>query len=70
MVKIRVFALTELGKRIALTKNGDDEEMRVLQFLKENRTGTDDELSVAGGERYTIRRLKERGLLKELTTGG
>ena len=68
VVRIRVYALTELGKKIALTKNGDDEEIRVLQFLKENRTGTDDELSVAGGERYTIRQLKERGLIKELTS--
>ena len=65
---MRVFSLTELGKRIASTRDGDDEELRVLQFLKSNKTATDSELEVAGGERYTIRQLVSRGLIKELTT--
>lgn len=66
--KIRVFALTELGKRIASKGAGDDEEIRVLQFLSSNKASTSDEVEVAGGERYILRRLKERGLVKELTT--
>jgi len=65
---MRVFGLTELGKRIVSTRDGSDEEMRVLQFLRENRTGTDDELEVAGGEMYILRQLKDRGLVRELTT--
>ena len=69
MVKIRVYGLTELGRRIASTKDGNDEETRVLQFIRENRTVTDDELEVAGGESYIVRHLKERGLVKELTQG-
>lgn len=66
---MRVYALTELGKRIASTKDGSDESLRVLQFIKENRTVTDSELEVVGGESYIVRHLKERGLVKELTQG-
>ena len=65
---MRVYGLTSLGKKIASTKEGGDEEMRVLQFLRENRTGTDGELEVVGGEGYVLRRLKDRGLIQELTT--
>ena len=65
---MRVFGLTKLGGRIATTREGDGEELRVLQFLKENKTGTDDELEVVGGESYVLRKLKERGLVRELTT--
>ena len=68
MVEVRIFSLTKLGKKVAGTKEGGDAEMRVLQFLKENRTGTEDELEVAGGERWILRGLQKRGLILELTT--
>jgi hypothetical protein len=64
---MRVFCLTDLGKRIASTKEGSTDEMRVLQYLKDNKTGTDAELEVVA-ERYVIRKLLSRGLIKELTT--
>ena len=64
---MRVYALTELGKRIASKGEGSDEEVRVLQFLKSNKASTDDEVEVSGGERYILRHLVERGLVKELT---
>ncbi len=64
---MRLFALTEAGKT-ASTRDGSDEESRVLRYLRENKTGTDDELEVVGGERYIMRSLKEHGLVKELTT--
>lgn len=65
---MRIFGLTSLGKKIASTKEGGDEEMRVLQFLRENRTGTEDELGIVGGESYVLRRLRSQGLIQELTT--
>lgn len=65
---MQIYGLTKLGKKIAVTKDGSDEEMRVLQFLRENRTGTEDELSIVGGERYILKRLKGQGLVRELTT--
>lgn len=64
---MRVFALTELGRKIASTRDGTSDELRVLQHIKENRTATDDELDVVS-ERYIVRGLKEKGLIKELTT--
>jgi len=65
---MRIFGLTDLGKKVASTKEGDDEEMRTLQYLRENKTGTDSELEVVGGEGYVLRRLKRRGLVREVTT--
>lgn len=65
---MRVYGLTELGKKIASAKSGNDEEMRVLQFLRDNRTGTEDELQIAGGERYVMRKLTKQGLVRELTS--
>ncbi|KKL03930.1 hypothetical protein LCGC14_2621240, partial [marine sediment metagenome] len=53
---MRIFGLTDLGKKVASTKEGDDEEMRTLQYLRENKTGTDSELEVVGGEGYVLRR--------------
>ena len=67
MVKIRVYALTELGRRIAKTKDGTSDELKLLQYLRENKTATGDELDIIG-ERWVVRRLKERGLVRELTT--
>ena len=65
---MRLFALTEAGKIAAKRDSGDDEESRVLSFLRQEQTATDDELEVVGGESYVMRQLKERGLVKELTS--
>ena len=65
---MRVYTLTELGKRLARTKDSDSLEMRVLNFLYDNKSSTEEELYVVGGERHVMRHLVERGLVKELTT--
>jgi len=59
--------LTALGKKVTASRSDNSDEMKVLQFLRENKTATDDELSVIG-ERWVVRRLRDRGLVKELTT--
>ncbi|KKN45378.1 hypothetical protein LCGC14_0683640 [marine sediment metagenome] len=41
--------------------------MRVLNYLRDNKTATDDQLDVVG-ERWVVKRLKKRGLIKELTS--
>ena len=64
---MRVFALTELGKKVVNTSWEPTDEFRIMARLKEGKTGTDSELEVVGG-RHTIRKLKDRGLIKELTT--
>lgn len=65
---MRVYSLTKLGRKVTVDRTGGSEEMKVLQFLRENKTATSDELEVVGGERYVLRRLKSRGLITELTT--
>jgi len=40
----------------------------VLHFLRDNRTATDDDIEINCGGKWTLRKLKERGLVTELTT--
>jgi hypothetical protein len=63
---VRVFALTDLGKKVTSRDTEGGEEMRVLHYIRENETVTDDELELVGG-RWMVRNLKKRGLIKELT---
>jgi hypothetical protein len=65
---MKVYSLTKLGSRIAKTKTGDSPEMKVLQYLYENRTATDSEIETATGEKYVCGSLQRRGLIQELTT--
>ena len=66
---MRVYALTELGRKVARTKTGATSEMRILQYLYENRTATDSELeNIAEGARYQCNSMKRRNLVRELTT--
>lgn len=65
---MRVYALTKLGRDVTRDPRGGDDETRVLQYLRNNKTGTEDQLEVVGGERWILRRLKGQGLVKELTT--
>ena len=64
----KIFALTKLGKRACRESSVDGDELRVLEYLKENHSASGDQLEIAGGERWVLRRLKKRGLITELTT--
>jgi hypothetical protein len=66
---MRVFALTRLGRQEASRGSGGTaEERRVLHEL-EAAGGrlSSDELVVRGGEMWVVRRLKNNGLVMELT---
>lgn len=64
---MRVYGLTELGKKVIRNKWEDTEDFRILDYVRNNRSATESELDVIGS-RYAIRNLKERGLIRELTT--
>lgn len=66
VISTRVYGLTDIGKKVTKTMEGDSDEMRVLNYLRDNKTATDDQLSVVA-DRWVVRSLKRRGLLKELT---
>jgi len=64
---VRIYALTDLGKKVTRNFDGaNSDEMRILNYLRDYKTATDDELDKVG-ERWVVRRLKSRGLIKELT---
>jgi len=67
-IEMRLYCRTELGKRLVSDRTGSSEELRVLDYLSENRTGTEDQLEVAGADRFVLKDLERRGLIKELTT--
>lgn len=64
---MRIFSLTKLGVKAALRGEGPIDEVKVLQYIRENRTATEDELSVIAGDGYLTRKLKREGLVEELT---
>jgi hypothetical protein len=64
---MRIYSLTKLGRKVADNNEGESEEMKVLIFLRNNKTSTDTELEVIGGGNYTMRKLVDKGLVRELT---
>ena len=64
---MRVYGLTDIGRKVTKTTEGSSDEMRVLNYLRDNKTATEDQLDIVA-ERWVVRSLKRRGLVKELTT--
>ena len=64
----RIFALTKVGRKALRDGSADEEELKILEYLGENRSASEDQLEVAGGERYLLRGMKSGGLVRELTT--
>lgn len=62
---MHVYKLTEVGKQIAKTKSGDDEELRALKFIKDRKTVTDQELE-GHVETYIVRHLVRENLVQQL----
>ena len=66
---MKVYSLTKLGHKVCMTHgdNGTD-EMRILHYVHDNKTATDDEIEIKCGGRWALRGLVKRGLIRELTT--
>lgn len=64
---MRLYKLTKVGRAAAKNGSGDADEVRVLNYLQDNKTATDDQLDVVG-ERWVVKTLKSQGLIKELTS--
>jgi len=63
---MKIYGLTSLGKKQA-RKDLNGIEMKILRYLRDNKTATEDELEIVGGERWLMRRMKSSGLVIELT---
>ena len=62
----KVYGTTELGRKMLRGGEGlSPDEKKVLQYIRDNKAVTDDALSVVG-DRWTIRKLKDMQLIKEL----
>lgn len=63
----RIYKITKLGKRVVRDSSLAEDELRILQYLKDNKSASSSQLEVAGGERWMLRSLQRRKLVKELT---
>lgn len=61
-----IYCLTEVGKRASRLGLGDSDELKILDYLKNYKTATGDQLDSVG-ERWMVKKLKDDGLVKELT---
>ena len=62
-----LYCLTKKGRKVYKNPSLDPDEMRIINYLKENKSVSSDQLEVIGGERWLIRRLEKRGFIKEFT---
>jgi len=67
---MKFYGLTRLGKRVAKSNSEETnpEEMGVLKYLRSHKTATDDEIEINCGNKWVLRGLKNRGLIRELTS--
>lgn len=63
----KIYSLTKLGKRVYRESSLDGDEMRIVEYLKDNKSASDDQLEVVGGSSWLLRSLKRRKIIKELT---
>ena len=64
----RIYVLTKVGRRAYNDGSVSEEEFRVLEYLKGNKSASDDQLEIVGGEGGLLRGMKRGGLITELTT--
>lgn len=65
----KIYEITKAGKRVLKDSSLSEDGLRILQYLKDNKSASSDQLEVAGGERWLVRSLKRKHLIKELTGG-
>jgi len=63
----RIYKITKLGKKVLRDSSLSEDELSVLQYLKDNKSASGSQLEVAGGERWMVKSLQRRKLIKELT---
>jgi len=62
----KIYEITKSGKRVLRDSSLSEDELRILQYVKDNKTASSDQLEVVGGEGWLVRSLKRRHLIKEL----
>ena len=62
----KVYVTTKAGRRVLRDGSASDEELKVLQYIKDNRSASESQIEVVGS-RWLVRHLQKRKLVRELT---
>ena len=60
-----LYSLTKKGRKMYRNPILDPDEMKIINFLKENKSATKDQLEVITDEGWLVRSLDRRGFIKE-----
>jgi riboflavin biosynthesis pyrimidine reductase len=64
---VKYYSLTKLGRKVSKTKSGSSDEMKVINFLADNKPASDDELDiVVEGGHIVVKNLVRDKLVVEL----
>ena len=62
----KVYTLTKKGKRVCKDGSLNGTEGKILGYIRENKSASEDQLEIAGGEGWLLRSLKRHGYIKEV----
>lgn len=62
---MKYYSCTDTGKTLAKRSMENNDELRMLRYIRENKVVSDDALDVVGG-RYLVRSLVRRKLVREV----
>ena len=60
-----VYSLTKKGKKVYKNPCLSGEEMRIINYIKDNKIASEDQLEVAGGELWVVKSLARHGYIKK-----
>ena len=63
----KIYALTKAGRKVCRDQSLDGDEMKIIEYLKDNKSASDDQLEIIGGSRWLLRSMEGNHLIKELT---
>ena len=63
----RIYVTTKKGRRVLRDDSLGGDELRILQYIRDNKSASSSQLEVVGGEGWMVRSLQRRKLIKELT---
>jgi len=62
----KVYVTTKAGRRVLRDGSANEDELKVLQYIKDNRSASESQIETVGS-RWLVRHLEKRKLVKAIT---